>query len=124
MNVPQRFTVLSLLAVLALGGCASSSSDGTSRDPNLITRAELEAVGNISALRAIERLRANWLRTRMGDGDPVLFVDGIRQQDTGYLDTMRAADIEQIRFRSASDATTRYGTGFNAGAIEVTTRRR
>ena len=33
------------------------------------------------------------------------------------------SDVESIRRVSASDATTRFGTGFPAGAIEVRTRR-
>jgi hypothetical protein len=39
------------------------------------------------------------------------------------LDGMEIREIEEIRFISASDATTRYGTGYPGGIIEVFTRR-
>jgi hypothetical protein len=35
---------------------------------------------------------------------------------------MSANDIESTRYFSASDATTKWGTGYTGGAIEVTTR--
>ena len=44
----------------------------------------------------------------------------------GELDVLRqlnTANIETMRYLSASDATTKYGTGFLGGAIEVDTRR-
>jgi hypothetical protein len=39
------------------------------------------------------------------------------------LRTLSVDQIEQMEFVSASDATTRYGTGHPSGIIEVTTRR-
>jgi hypothetical protein len=36
---------------------------------------------------------------------------------------MTIGNIETMRYLSAPDATTKYGTGFPGGAIEVTTRR-
>ena len=40
-----------------------------------------------------------------------------------YLDQMSTENIETMRYLSASDATTKYGTGYAGGVIEVTTRR-
>jgi len=36
---------------------------------------------------------------------------------------MTTGNIETMRYLSAADATTKYGTGFPGGVIEVTTRR-
>jgi hypothetical protein len=36
---------------------------------------------------------------------------------------MNADNIETMRYLSPSDATTRYGTGYAGGVIEVTLRR-
>ncbi len=36
------------------------------------------------------------------------------------LRTFRAADVSFLEYRSASDATTRSGTGYSGGAILIT----
>ena len=55
--------------------------------------------------------------------DVLFFRDG---RPFGALDSLHqigAETIDVIRFHSASDATTRFGTGYPAGIIEVITRR-
>ena len=44
------------------------------------------------ALRAVERLRPSWMRSRSGD-TPVLYVDGARRGNTNDLNAMMATDI-------------------------------
>jgi hypothetical protein len=39
------------------------------------------------------------------------------------LQQIRAIDVQEIRYLSATEATTPYGTGHVGGVIEVTTRR-
>jgi hypothetical protein len=39
------------------------------------------------------------------------------------LEGLYVREIQEMRFLSASDATTRYGTGYPGGIIEVVTRR-
>ena len=85
-------------------------------------RAELEPLGQMSALQAVERLRPRWTQSRAGDS-PVLYVDGARRSSVNDLQSIRLNDVEQMEYMSASDATTRYGTGHAGGAIMVTTRR-
>lgn len=120
----SRMTVVFAMALaLGVAGCASS---GTSTRPegatsNRIVEAELEPLGQISPLRAIERLRPRWLRSRTGN-DPVLHVDGARRSSLRDLESYQLSEILQMEFMSASDATTRFGTGYDGGAILVTTR--
>lgn len=120
----SRMTVVFAMALaLGVAGCASS---GTSSRPegatnNRIVEAELEPLGQISPLRAIERLRPRWLRSRSGS-NPVLHVDGSRRGSLQDLESYQISEIEQMEFMSASDATTRFGTGYDGGAILVTTR--
>lgn len=117
--------LLPLAVVVLLTACASASGgDGTARrgNSNLITSAELEAVAQLSALEAIQRLRPQWLRGRAGSPDPVVFLDGSQMGDLRVLDTVSASGVQEMRFLNSSDATTRYGTGFGGGAIQVRTR--
>jgi hypothetical protein len=39
------------------------------------------------------------------------------------LDALRAADIQDMRYLNAADATTRFGTNYVSGVILVTTKR-
>ena len=50
-------------------------------------------------------------------------IDGTVRSELNELRLMSAENIETMRYLSASDATTRYGTGYIGGLIEVTTRR-
>lgn len=121
----SRNTVVFAVALaIGLAGCASTGG-GSSRpagsSPNRIVQAELEPLGQISPLRAIERLRPRWLQTRAGDM-PVLHIDGARRSSLRDLESYQLSDIERMEYMSASDATTRFGTGYAGGAILVFTR--
>ena len=125
--LPTRSLFAATLALsLGLAGCAAgagSGTDGPRRSANRITRVELEEVSQLDAYQAVQRLRPNWLRPRGGQTAQVI-VDGSRQP--GRLDVLRqyrAAQVEEMRFMSSSDATTRYGTGYDGGAILITSRR-
>lgn len=112
---------------LAMGvtGCASAGGGGGSGGggPNRITLAELEGLEQFDAYATIQRLRPRWLQSR-GGGDPVVHVDGARRMGgLGELRGIRAADIQQMEYLSANDASTRFGTGYQGGAILVTTKR-
>jgi hypothetical protein len=121
---------LILSSSLTLGACASAASDGTNRSRDVITFAELqqEELSSFSAHQVIGKLRPNWLRSRgttmTGQFFAVVFVDGVHMGDLDVLGSLPASEVEEIRFRSAGDATTRYGTGYPGGTIEVATRHR
>jgi hypothetical protein len=131
---------LTALASMGMVGCASSSS-GTasgaqqsaqpttarrgSRDR--ITAEELATVDAQNALQAIQRLRPSFLQTRggassslsQGAQDVVVYVDQTRMGGPSTLSQIQIADVKEIQYLSASDATQRYGTGHSAGAIVV-----
>ena len=121
-----------LTAALLLAGCASSGeSSGTSRSRNLITEAELMEVPHSSVYEAVRALRPRWLQARAGatfssatQQTAMVYIDG---QLRGGLDEMWRlipGEVSELRFMSASDATTRFGTNHIGGAIVITTRRR
>jgi hypothetical protein len=106
-------------------------SGGGGPRTDLITRAELDELPTYDARQAIQQLRPSWLRPRTstirgGAGvrhTAAVFLDGMPRGGLDALDGMDIREIEEIRFISASDATTRYGTGYPGGIIEVSTRR-
>ena len=124
-HAARRNMILAVALSIGLVGCASSGG-GSSRPAgatmNRIVKAELEPLGQISPVRAIERLRPSWLRTRSGD-PPVLHVDGARRGNVQELQNYQLSEIERMEYMSASDATTRFGTGYAGGAILVFTVR-
>ena len=113
-----------LALVLGVTGCASGGTAGGSRgNANLITREELQTVDNLSGYEAVQRLRPRWIQMRGGtDIPPVVFLDGANMGGPETLRTIQASSIREMRYRDGRDATTRYGTGYGGGVIEVVTR--
>jgi len=129
----RRHPVLffSLALALGLGACGGGAGTagaggrgGVRRNSNRIEAAELATVAEADAYTAISRLRPAWLRGGTSGSPPEIIVDGSPQSGgPDVLRNFRAADVMLLEYMSASDATTRYGTGYDSGAIIVTTRR-
>ena len=122
MHVPRR--PLLMLTTLVVAACASAGQggdDGPRRDPNLLTSEEMVEFSSDTLYEVIQRLRPRWLRGR-GRGDTALRMDGQRTE-LRVLRSVRPADVELVRWVSAQDATTRFGTGYANGLIEVVSRR-
>jgi hypothetical protein len=68
-------------------------------------------------------LRPRYLTTRRSDADiaPVVYLNNLRLGTPDQLSTMPADGVTEVRWLSAIDATTRYGTGHAGGAILVFT---
>jgi hypothetical protein len=127
-RMPTRNVLVIALLTTALVGCGAART--TSRvSPNVITREQLAGLEAISAYDAIQRLRPTWLQSRGPTslaGGPTLPRVHINQSRTGSIDELRTipvTEVELMEFKSASDATTEYGTGYPGGVIEVATRR-
>lgn len=127
-NVPAAIVVLGLVLAWA---CSTAQPQGRpTRDRNVLTAAELQGVPVETVYDAIQRLRPEFLRSRgqvslenPSASLPVVYLDDIRLGGPDALRTIRVSDVHEIRYLSASDATTRYGTGHAGGVIAVTTRR-
>ena len=133
----RRFWSLVLVLVLApvVSACASSpdspfdeggqTATRTARGSStLIVRAQLEQLVGRSAWDAVERFNRRWLSTRRGGVYARVVIDGTSRRDLSELSRMSTEGIENLRFLSSGEATTKYGTGFAGGVIEVTTRGR
>lgn len=122
--LPKRLLITTFALALGLQGCASGGSGGSSAGSrNHIVQEELENLSQFDAYQAIQRLRPAWLRSR-GGSEPTIFLDGNRQGGgLNVLRSMRVADIQEMEYLRARDATTRFGTNMDGGAILVTTKR-
>jgi hypothetical protein len=130
----MRTLCLSLLGGLAvLWGCAGSGaprSDAGNPGRYLISQEQIQAQPPGTAMDIVERLHRDWLTgrsptlsTNTGRNYPHVFVDGRPYGPVDVLLSFGTETIEFIRFIPPSDATTRYGTGFPAGIIEIITKR-
>jgi hypothetical protein len=113
------------VAVAAMSGCASTGS-GTApaRSSDVITQEELIAYVGDDLHLVIRRLRPQWTRPRTGRTmtqqiDVSLVVDGMRWHNLTRLREISVADVAEVRFLDALDATTRFGSDMAGGAIIV-----
>ena len=79
---------------------------------------------------AVRQLRPHWLRTRgptslrnPGRSAIVVYVDDVRLGGVEYLETLRAASVASMEYLDGSEASVRFGTGHEGGAILVRTPR-
>ncbi len=109
------------------GGEFETSAEASQGNSRLIVRAQLQPHVGRSAYEAVELLRPRWLQPRgtptYGSSYAQVVIDRTVRRELADLNRMSTDDIETMRYLSASDATTRYGTGYFGGVIEVTTRR-
>jgi len=57
-----------------------------------------------------------------GNTFPKVIVDGMPRGELDALRSISVFEIQELRFLNSGDATTRFGTGYAAGAIEVITK--
>ena len=121
----KRLMLLSFALMIGFAGCASGSGSGGSRSSsNRLVAADMANQQELDLHQAIRQLRGRWLTSR-GRGTPRVHVDGgARQGGVQELQNIRVSEVQEVEFMGAADATLRFGTGYEAGAILVTTRRR
>ena len=125
MGPVSRSTVVGVVfaIVVSTSACAGGGGgDRQRRSWNVITFTELDGLDAVDCYEAIQRLRPAWLRTRTRRGMPRVVLDGVPlRRDVHALQGMPINGVQEVRFLSALDATTRFGTGYVNGAIVVTT---
>lgn len=118
--------------LLLLSACASAGAKGSTqrRDRDVITREEIAASPEHSALNLIRTLRPGMLadrgKTSIAHQDPgiMVFLNDQRYGDLSSLDGIEVNSIQEIRFLNAAQAQQRYGMGYPQGVILVTSRTR
>ena len=138
MGLVRRVLIGGLVAFVTacgLAGCKSSSEApraAASGARNLITRDEITKSRVSTAYDAVARMRPNFLRSHgptssrqpRSEMYAKVYVDGSSMGGLDQLKGISATMVESIEFLPAHDATTRFGTGHEGGAIMVSTRRR
>jgi hypothetical protein len=122
-------------AMVIAAGCASPGAGGgaavATGNRNVITQAEIEQTSGRTAFEVVQTLRPEYLRGRgvtssadnpSGGGEPSVFVNGTFYGGTESLGNISGTVIREIRFANARDATTKYGTGYPNGVIEIITK--
>jgi hypothetical protein len=126
-------------APAAGGGGAAAAAPSSRGGANLITEAEIKALGGQvdNAYDLVERLRPGMMRSRAStfgamrsDGtqggqsvNVVVYVDDVRMGEVTTMRNVTAMSVKEIRYHSATDATQRWGTGHGSGAIQIITKR-
>lgn len=122
--ITRRAFVATFAVTVGLAGCASGGGGGSGGgSANRLTAESMVDVQQLDAYQAVQRLRPQWLRSR-GNTVPQVVTDGMRQPaGLDALRQYRVSELEEMRYMSATEATNRFGTGFDGGAILVSTRR-
>lgn len=124
-----RLACALLLGMAACGGAARGGMGG-SLTPDLIQRSEIDASPATNAYELISQVRPNWLRgrgapnLRSGPELPIVYLEDRRQGGLEVLRSFVTSGIAEIRFISATAATTRYGDGHGGGIIQIVLRER
>ena len=135
--VPLLFAALAALPACASGSGGGSPTDGARvvgapverRSRELLTEAEIEDAGVGTTYDIVQRLRPAWLRTRSTGSmrsSPqyaIVYIDGARVGGLEMLRRINSTDVRTIRYLGGPDATTRYGTGHEGGAILIETKK-
>jgi hypothetical protein len=96
------------------------------RDPDLITQAEIAAAEDIqNAYDLVKRLRPNWLHTRgpssihLPTPEVQVYINEVQRGSAESLRDLQRTALREIRHLRGPDATQRFGTGHENGAILV-----
>ena len=115
-----------VLVAALLAACATAATTRAPRgDPAVLAAEEIER-SNVGTLHdAIQRLRPHFFfsrgRTSLRGANPrpAVIVNNVPQASFESLRGISATNVQYVRFLSAPEATTRFGTGYMAGVIEV-----
>lgn len=121
---------LAIIAVVGLIACSSaerSTGDRPNRSTNVLNEEEILQANSSNVYDLVSKLRPKWLYGRGTKSFlspeasvPIVYVNGVRHGTVETLYNLHVADISQIRYLSASEATTRYGLDHTSGAILIT----
>lgn len=116
-----------VIAAFSTACASSSASRSPSRSMRVLSAEEMAGSSAKTAFEAVQLLRPQWLTARgvasphnLGAVEPVVYVDNMKYGGLRSLESIYVTEIKEIRYLSASQATTRFGTGHVGGALLVT----
>lgn len=93
-------------------------------DPHRVSCEELMATREPTLHGALWVSRPSFLRPRTAwTPGPTLYVDGVATVDLDALYAIALTDVLEVAFLTGPDATTRFGSNHQGGALLVRTRR-
>jgi len=108
---------------------AGTTASGARHDANLITEEEVIASNGANAYEVISRARPGFLQqhgytsTNTGQSTyPAVYLNGQSYGEISSLRSIPAGQIKEIRYYSATDAVTRFGSNNGTGIIQITTK--
>ena len=118
------------IACATAGTSASdTSASGVRRDPNLISEQEVATSNGANAFEVISRTRPAFLRQRgqttITQGGSMYATVYVNSQQYGDATSLRGISVDQIReirYYSASEAVTRFGSQNGTGVIQIITK--
>lgn len=119
------------LALAAQDTASAAPEKRIRRDPAIISQEEIaaEAADTRDLLELIQRLRPFWIKPARGQSSinlatsqPVVYVNNTRMGSPAVLRQYTATSIREIRHLRGTDASMRFGTDHENGAILVTLR--
>ena len=130
-------SVILVVTVVVATSCRTTNPRGVARSSTTnvatVTRAsadrlEYAEIGSArvaDAYEAVIRLRPQFLRRRSttGDGQPVIYLDGVRQGGADILRSIPATVVYEIRYLTATAASAEFGRMHPAGVISVRSNR-
>ena len=115
-----------VLLAATLVACASATTRAPRGDSDVLAAEEIERTNVGTLHEAIQRLRPHFFFTRgrtslrgPNNPRPGVIVNNVPQASFESLRSISATDVQYVRFLRAPEATTRFGTGYMAGVIEV-----
>lgn len=125
----MRRAIIVAAAVLAACSSVTSGPSARQKQQDLLRADEIEQASAGTLHDAIRLLRPHFLFSRgrtsiraPNPATPIVIVNNVPQ---GSLETLRLiapGDVLYVRLLRAPEATTRFGTGYMSGAIEVVLR--
>ena len=128
-RAPRWAAIATLLVATACASTSSGTSSGGRR--NVITAEQMSRTRAQNAYEAVELIEPQWLGSRgpqsltdPGAPQPVasVFLNGVRVGDTEYLRNVQIADVAELRYFAAGEASARFGMGHIRGVIEIVTK--
>jgi hypothetical protein len=119
------FRPLVRIALLAaLSSCATNGAPEPPRSTSrVLTREEIGEAPVANVYEAVSRFRPRFLQAHATGSAhqayPIVFVDGIRRGTFDVLRSIPVASLEEVRYLTPADATTRYGLDIEGGVLDV-----
>jgi hypothetical protein len=113
--------IVALLLCCSCGG-APATERGPRPDPRIITRDQMLERHFLTAMDAVQALKANWITPRGPDSFVVpsqlwVYFDNVRLGPASSLRSINTRDISYLQYFSGIEATARWGIGHGAGVI-------